>query len=373
MRVVIGTGGTAGHVFPALATADRLRDRLGAEVTFVGRADGQEARLVPEAGYALETVEALPFRRRLSPAMVRAPFAALRAARRCRPVVRGADVVLGMGGYVSVPVALAARRERVPLVVHEQNATPGLANRVAIRWARAAALSFDDTASRLPRRVRAVVTGNPVRDPILRVREERPLLRAEAATALDLEPSRRTVVVFGGSQGAVRLNEATLAAARILDDREDLQILLLTGPRNHEAMVRRVTDSEARRLRIVPFIDRMELAYAAADLMVCRAGATTVAELTACALPSLLVPYPHATGKHQEANARALEGAGAAVTLPDGRATGEAVAERVHSLLDRPTRLASMAEAARGLGRPDAAEALADLVASIGKEGPGSP
>jgi UDP-N-acetylglucosamine--N-acetylmuramyl-(pentapeptide) pyrophosphoryl-undecaprenol N-acetylglucosamine transferase len=257
-------------------------------------------------------------------------------------------------------------------VVHEQNATPGLANRVAIRWARAAALSFQETAARVPRRVRRVVTGNPVRDPILRVREERPLLRTEAATALDLEPGRRTVVVFGGSQGAVRLNEAALAAARILGDREDLQILLVTGPRNHEAVARRVTDTGALRVRTAAFIDRMELAYAAADLMLCRAGATTVAELTVCAVPAVLVPYPYATGKHQEANARALQHAGAAVVLPDKRTTGDAVAERVRSLIDRPARLESMAEAARVLGRPDAADALADLVASIAKEGPGS-
>jgi UDP-N-acetylglucosamine--N-acetylmuramyl-(pentapeptide) pyrophosphoryl-undecaprenol N-acetylglucosamine transferase len=369
MRVVIGTGGTAGHVFPALATADRLRVRLGADVTFVGRQDGQEARLVPEAGYALETVEALPFRRRLSVAMVRAPFAALRAAGRCRRVVRGADAVLGMGGYVSVPVALAARREGVPLIVHEQNAIPGLANRVAMRWARAAAVSFEETAARVPRRVRGVVTGNPVRDPILRVREEGSSLRGEAATALDLDPGRRTLVVFGGSQGAVQLNEATVAAGRILADREDLQVLLLTGPRNHHAVARRVGDTGALRVRTAPFLDRMELAYAAADLMVCRAGATTVAELTACAVPAILVPYPHATGRHQEANARALQRAGAAVVLPDAGADGPALADRVRTLLDRPEQLGAMARAARALGRPDAADALAELVASIAKDG----
>ena len=370
MRVVIGTGGTAGHVFPALATADRLRDRLGAEVSFVGRRDGQEARLVPEAGYVLETVEALPFRRRPSVATLLAPFAALRAAGRCRAVVRGADAVLGMGGFVSVPVALAARRERVPLVVHEQNATPGLANRVAMRWALAAAVSFGETTSHLPGRVRAVVTGNPVRDPILRVREERKSLRAEAATTLGLEPARRTVVVFGGSQGARRLNEATVDATRILSEREDLQILLLTGPRNHEAVAGRMRETGALRVRTAPFLDRMELAYAAADLMVCRAGATTVAELTACAVPAVVVPYPYATGKHQEANARALQRAGAAMVVADGAATGHGLADQVRHLLDRPERLASMAEAARVLGRPEAADAMAELVASIAKGGP---
>jgi UDP-N-acetylglucosamine--N-acetylmuramyl-(pentapeptide) pyrophosphoryl-undecaprenol N-acetylglucosamine transferase len=368
VRAIVGTGGTAGHVFPALATAERLRDR-GAEIVFVGRAQGQEAALIPAAGFRMVAVEALPFRRTLSLAALRAPLAALRAARRCRSVVRGADVVVGMGGYVSVPVSLAARRERVPLVLHEQNAIPGLANRVAARWARAVALSFVDAGRRLPRRVRAVVTGNPVRGSIVRVWKERARLAEEATRELGLEPGRRTVVIFGGSQGALRLNRAAVELCGILGDRSDLQVLLLTGPRHHEAVRAELPVTDGLLVRTAPFLERMELVYSVADLAVARAGATTVAELTVCGVPAILVPYPYATGRHQEANARAVERAGGAAVLLDDAATGSAVAGRVASLVGEPDRLVAMSRASRRFGRPDAADALADLAASVGAGG----
>jgi UDP-N-acetylglucosamine--N-acetylmuramyl-(pentapeptide) pyrophosphoryl-undecaprenol N-acetylglucosamine transferase len=364
VRVVIGTGGTAGHVFPAVATAGRLRDRLGAEVVFLGRAEGQEAELVPAAGFRLETVEAVPFRRALSLATLRAPLAALRAAAACRPLVRDADVVLGMGGYVSVPVSLAARRERVPLVLHEQNALPGLANRLAARWARVVALSFLEAGRRLPRRVRTALTGNPVRDAILRVREDREALAEQARAALGLEAGRRTVVILGGSQGALRLNRAGVELCRTLADRSDLQVLLITGPRHHDAVRAHLPPTRGLLIRSAPFVERVELVYAAADLAVARAGAGTVAELAVCGVPAILVPYPYATGRHQEANARAVERAGGAMVLLDDAASGGAVAERLEPLLEDPARLESMARSSRRFGRPDAADALADLAAA---------
>jgi UDP-N-acetylglucosamine--N-acetylmuramyl-(pentapeptide) pyrophosphoryl-undecaprenol N-acetylglucosamine transferase len=365
VRVVVGTGGTAGHVFPALAAAERLRDRIGAEVMFLGRDKGLEARLVPAAGFPLETVEAVPFARKLSLTTLRAPFAALAASRRCRGIVRGADAVLGMGGYVSVPVALAARRERVPLVLHEQNAIPGLANRLAARWSRVVGLSFESSGSRFPRRARTVVTGNPVRSLVLRVREERDALRAEGFRALDLEPERRTVLVFGGSQGAVKLNGAAVEACGLLSGRDDLQLLLLTGQAHHDSVRGLQLGDGKLVVRSMPFLDRMELAYAIADLVVGRAGATTVAEITACGLPSVLVPYPHATARHQDANAAAVVRAGGAVVVPNEELDGEVLARRVAEIIDHPERLARMARGAVAFGRPEAADALADLTAGV--------
>lgn len=361
MRVVIAAGGTGGHIFPGLATARSLRDRFGVEVVFVGGEGAQEGRLIPEAGFELVTVESRPFVRRLSPAALGAPAAALRAARRCRRLLRGADAALGMGGYASVPVSVAALRERRPLVLHEQNAVPGLANRLAARWARAVALSFAEARSRFPRRTRAVVTGNPVREAVLRVTEEREALAAEGRQALGLEEERRTVVVFGGSQGALRLNHAAVGAVRLLAAREDLQLLLLTGPAHHADVIRRLPRTSGLLVVAFPFLDRMEHAYAAADLVVSRAGASTVAELTVCGLPALLVPYPHATGRHQEANARALERAGGATVLLDDEVDAEVLTERIDAVL-RPERRAAMAERSAAFGRPDAADAVADLV-----------
>ncbi|HEX2025181.1 MAG TPA: UDP-N-acetylglucosamine--N-acetylmuramyl-(pentapeptide) pyrophosphoryl-undecaprenol N-acetylglucosamine transferase, partial [Actinomycetota bacterium] len=276
-------------------------------------------------------------------------------------VVRGADVVIGMGGFVSVPVALAARLERVPLIVHEQNALPGLANRVAARWARTVALSFAEAADRFPRRARTVVTGNPVRASIARVPSERRPLAEEARRVLDLDDDRRTVVVFGGSQGALRLNRAAVELAGLLAPRGDLQLVVLTGPQHHDDVRRRLPPPSSLIVRTSAFLDRMELAYAAADLVVCRAGATTVAELTACGLPSILIPYPYATGRHQEANARALQRAGAAEVVLDDAATGETLQRGIASILDDAGRLLSMSRSSARFGRPEAADAVTDV------------
>lgn len=365
MRVVIGTGGTAGHIFPALATGERLRDRYGAQVVFVGTGTGQEAAIVPEAGFRLEAIEAVPFHRKASLRAVRAPLAALRGAGAARRFVRGADAVLGMGGYVSVPVSLAARRERVPLVIHEQNAVMGLANRLAARWARAVGLSFREAGRHLPHRARAVIVGNPVREAVVRAAEQRKELAARARGELGLDEGRTTILISGGSQGALRLNRATVELSRILRDRDDLQILLLTGARNLDEAARRLPASSRLLIRALPFLDRMELAYAVADLAVARAGATTVAELTVSGVPAILVPYPYATGNHQEANARAVERAGGAMVLLDEQTNGASMAGMIEGLLEWPDRLASLARASRAFGRPDAADALAGLVTSV--------
>lgn len=365
MRVVIGTGGTAGHIFPALATGERLRDRYGADVVFVGTGTGQEGALVPGGGFPLESIEAMPFHRRVSLRAIRAPLSALRASGRARAFVRPADAVLGMGGYVSVPVGLAAWREGVPLVVHEQNAVLGLANRLAARWASAVALSFREAARRVPRRTRAVMVGNPVRNAIVRAAQHRQELAAEALRELELAEGRRTILVFGGSQGAVRLNRAAIELCGLLREREGLQILLVAGPRNHEEVVHSLPPGGRLLVRVVPFLERIELAYSVADLAVSRAGATTVAELAVSGVPAILVPYPYATGNHQEANARAVERAGGAVVLLDGQATGAALAGQLEDLSRWPDRLESMGRAAMAFSRPDAADALAGLVASV--------
>ncbi len=367
MRVVIAGGGTAGHVYPGLALARVLRDR-GHHVTFLGTERGVEATLVPTAGFDFHVVEAAPFVRRLSLVAVRAPIVALRAVRRCRRLLAGADVVVGMGGYVSVPAVLAAARAHVPVVLHEQNAIPGLANRVLSRAARAVALSFQDAAARFPRRVRprTHLTGNPVRPEILRVPEERDALAKEGRTELDLADDRRTIVIFGGSQGALRIDRAAVGACRLLGEEDSLQILLITGPA-HLDVTRRGLRAEGNLIvRVVGYLDRMELAYACADLVVSRAGATTIAEITACGLPALLIPYPYATGRHQEANARALQRAGGASILLDEHVSAETMAGRIDGLAGHEERLAFMAERSAAFGRPDAADRLAQLSLRVG-------
>jgi UDP-N-acetylglucosamine--N-acetylmuramyl-(pentapeptide) pyrophosphoryl-undecaprenol N-acetylglucosamine transferase len=364
-RVVIAGGGTAGHVIPGLELARVLRER-GHDVSFVGTAQGVEARLVTEAGFDFHAVPAKPFARKISWGAVKAPLVALRAASRAREVVRGADAIVGMGGYVSVSAVLGARRERVPAVLHEQNAIPGLANRALARLARAVALSFRDARRYFPRRVRIELTGNPVRPEILRVTEDREALAKEGREFLELEDGRKTIVIFGGSQGALHLDRAAVGACRLLGPRADLQVVLITGPAHLEAIMRAVPQSGGGLVaRLLGYLDRMELAYACADLVVCRSGATTIAEITACGLPSLLVPYPYATHGHQEANARALQRAGGAAVLLDDQLSSDSLAARIESLVDHEERLRAMAERARAFGRPDASARLADLVEEV--------
>jgi UDP-N-acetylglucosamine--N-acetylmuramyl-(pentapeptide) pyrophosphoryl-undecaprenol N-acetylglucosamine transferase len=264
-----------------------------------------------------------------------------------------------------VSSVLAARRERVPVVLHEQNAVPGLANRTLGRLARAVALSFADAQDFFPRGSRTVLTGNPVRSQIRSVGPRRAELAEAAVRDLGLERDRKTIVVFGGSLGALHLDRATAGAARLLGARGDLQALLITGPDHLDTIRRGLPERTALLVRTVGYLDRMEQAYAVADLVVSRAGATTVAELSACGLPALLVPYPYATANHQEANARAMQRAGGASLLLDDQLDADALATRVLDLVDHGERLTAMRERSAAFGRPDAAERLADLVVEV--------
>lgn len=363
MRVAIAAGGTAGHVLPALALGRVLRDR-GAAVTFFGTAGGQEARLVPEAGFPFVAVVARAFRRDSIAAAASALLADGWSALAVRRVLADSDAVVGMGGYASVPVAAGAILARVPLVLHEQNAIPGLANRVLARGATVVAVGFEAARARFGGAA-VRVTGNPLREPVLALAERRradaAAARAEAASALGLDPAAPTVVVFGGSQGARRVNDAAVAGARALPT--GTQVLLLAG-RDHAEDVA-ASASGLPGVRVLGYLDRMELAYAVADLVVARAGAMTCAEVTACGLPAILVPYPFATDDHQLANARALEAAGAAMIVLDERLDATTFGERVGRLLGDVEQRATMSTAARAWARTDAAVALADLVGSV--------
>jgi UDP-N-acetylglucosamine--N-acetylmuramyl-(pentapeptide) pyrophosphoryl-undecaprenol N-acetylglucosamine transferase len=368
-RVVIAGGGTAGHVFPGVALAITLAGR-GHEVAFVGTSRGLEGTLVPAAGFEFHPVEARPLLRRVSLAAARAPFVALAAVNECRRLLRHADVLVGMGGYVSVSSVLAAQRERVPVVLHEQNAVPGLANGWLSRISAAVGLSFADAARMFPHRRRLVVTGNPVRQEILRVPEERGALRAAGNRLLGLKGGRRTIVIFGGSQGALHIDQAAAGACRILAARSDLQVVLITGPAHQDAIRQGLPTAGAGILvRLFGYVERMDLAYAAADLVVGRAGATTIAELSVCGLPALLIPYPYATRQHQEANARAFQRAGGASVMLDDQLSAESLAGRIENLVGHAERLQAMADRSAAFGRPDAADRLADLVVDVAELG----
>jgi UDP-N-acetylglucosamine--N-acetylmuramyl-(pentapeptide) pyrophosphoryl-undecaprenol N-acetylglucosamine transferase len=366
VRVVIAGGGTAGHIVPSLTVADRLREE-GASVEFVGSSTGQEASIVPAAGYRFHPIRAVPFRRELSLRSATAPFVALRSVVTCRPIVRDAAAVLGMGGYASIAAVIAAGSAGVPTILHEQNAIPGLANRLLARLATAMALTFEDSAGRFPASLRTEVTGLPIRREILDMVSHREGSADEARRMLDLRPGRTTVLVTGGSQGALHLDRTVAEAIPLLADRSDLQILVLTG-KAHEQVVAPAMHHEMELVvRTVPFLDRMELALAIADLAVARAGANTIHELAVSSIPSILVPYPYATDDHQVANARELERAGAADVYLDPEMSPEGLADRILSVAADAERRAVMGKAAAAWAKPDADERVAQLVREVAR------
>ncbi len=366
MKVVIAGGGTGGHVYPGVVLAEALAKR-GADIVFMGSGSGPEARVAPAAGLAFQAVDVIGLERTLSPRNLIAVAKLAAGTRKGLEFLRrfGPDVVVGTGGYVSLPVALAAGMRQVPLVIHEQNAIPGLANRIVGRFADAVAVSFPGSEGRFGTRAR--LTGNPVRREIATF--DRTTLREAAIEHFELEPGRRTLLIFGGSQGAMRINQTALSAYGRLRDADRLQVLHLTGPRALEDAQRRLAQvqrPEDRVLwRLVSYTDSMHLAYAAADLAICRSGATTVAELAAVGLPAVLVPYPHATGNHQLANARALAATGGATIILDGEMAEAAFAGAVEELVFDEPRLGRMAAAAARLSVPDAGERLASLVVEM--------
>jgi UDP-N-acetylglucosamine--N-acetylmuramyl-(pentapeptide) pyrophosphoryl-undecaprenol N-acetylglucosamine transferase len=363
VNVVIAAGGTGGHIFPALSLADALVRDHGAHVRFIGSPDGQEATRVPAAGYRFDAVKAAPFLREVSMRAAKAPVVAARSMFACASLVRGADVAVGTGGYVSVAPMLAARRAHIPIVLHEPNAIPGLANRLLARSATSVAITFEDARSRIPGHARIETIGYPVRPSILDVAVRRAELAEEARSVLGLEPGRRTVMVTGGSQGALHLDQVVAAALPSFAERGDLQLLIVTGPGREGELAGAAEHAGAARVTVVPFLDRMELGYAAADLVVARAGGTTIAELAVCGLPSILVPYPHATENHQDANAREMERIEAAVVIADGELTPAVFATSVIQLVDDVEKRASMSAQASRWARPDAADRFASLVA----------
>ena len=356
MRILLAGGGTAGHTSPLLATADALR-RLDpdAEITCLGTPRGLENKVVPAAGYPLRLVPPVPLPRKpgkdlaLVPARLRgAVRAALDVVDDVRP-----DVIVGYGGYVSVPAYAAARRRRIPLVVHEQNALPGIANRLGARIADRVAVSFPGTPLR-----RAEYVGLPIRRMVSTL--DRAALRAEARAFFGLDPDRPTLVVTGGSQGARRLNQAVSKAAPALAA-AGVQVLHVIGPNGASDP----SWSEPVRTGIpyvvVPFVERMDLALAAADLMVCRSGASSVVEAAATGVPAVFVPLPIGNGE-QALNARPVVDAGGALLVEDAAFTADYVADTVPALAADPDRLARMGAAAAGLVPRDADERLARII-----------
>ena len=354
MRVLIAGGGTGGHVLPALAIGTEMRDRYGAEVRFVGTARGLETRLVPAAGFPLELIgvgqlKNVPLRTRLR-TVADLPLGVWR----CLALLRSfrPQVVIGVGGYASGPAMMAAVLARVPTLAYEPNAAPGLVNRALGRLVTMAAVSFEETR-RFFRK--AVVCGVPVRPEFFEIAARDPAAPAH-------------LLVFGGSQGARALNArmAEILPA-LLHAVPGLTVLHQAGARHAEATEAsfRATGADAARWQVVAFLDDMPARMADASLIVCRSGASSVAELAAAGKPSLLVPFPQAADDHQRKNAEAFAREGAAEVLLEAEMTAEVLLERLRGLLGESRRLEEMAARARMMARPDALLVMGRMVAEM--------
>ncbi|MGA5469010.1 UDP-N-acetylglucosamine--N-acetylmuramyl-(pentapeptide) pyrophosphoryl-undecaprenol N-acetylglucosamine transferase [Streptomyces arboris] len=370
LSVVIGAGGTGGHIYPGLALAEALRRaEPDAVISFIGTERGLETTLIPAAGYRLHTVDMIPFDPALGAKRFLLPAALLRSGAQARAVLRTqkAQVVVGMGGYPSAPAIVGAKLAGLPSVIHESNAVPGRANQFAARLTEHLTVAFDGSRAHLSGGERALTVGMPIAASLAAL--DRPALRAEARRAFGIPEGARVVLFNGGSLGAARLTAAAVGLAARWRGRTDVHLLIKTGPAALAETRRKLIDAGVGAdtgsgpvAQAVPYLDRMDLAYAVADLVVCRAGSATIAELATTGAPAVLVPYPHAPGDHQTHNARVLSDVGAAHLVPDAETTADRLAELIDPLLADPARLAVMGRAADPGNHARAADLLAETV-----------
>jgi UDP-N-acetylglucosamine--N-acetylmuramyl-(pentapeptide) pyrophosphoryl-undecaprenol N-acetylglucosamine transferase len=368
MRAILAGGGTGGHVIPALAIANQLKKSYGAEVLFIGTARGIENRLVPAAGYPLQLVRvgalknvSLTTRLKTAFDLPRAVWDAGRMLNEFAP-----DVVIGVGGYASGPAMLAAIVKHIPTLAFEPNVVPGFANRMVARFVSAAAVHFEETAKYFRH---AEVTGVPVRQAFFEIAAKSPLL---AQTARE---KWGTLLVFGGSQGAHAINEAMIRCLPVLQqEAPGIHIIHQTGERDYNDALaayqnlRNATGASAPgcTFEVFKFIEDMPAAFARADLLVCRSGASTVAEIAAAGKPAVFVPFPRAADDHQRVNAEALARAGAAVVVEESKLEGVWLAETIAALLGDQPKLEQMSAAAKSLAHPNAAQDIAVMAARVG-------
>jgi UDP-N-acetylglucosamine--N-acetylmuramyl-(pentapeptide) pyrophosphoryl-undecaprenol N-acetylglucosamine transferase len=362
LAVVIAGGGTGGHLYPGIAVAREILRRIPeAVVTFAGTARGIESRVLPKEGFELDVIRSAGLKGMSPAALIKGlgllPLGGVDAWRIIAK--RKPDLVIGVGGYSSGPVVLAAAVRRVPTMLLEQNATPGLTNRLLARVVTAAAVTFESTVTFFGGR--AFVAGNPVRPEFL------VSMPATGSSDVRAPSGPPRVLIFGGSQGAHAINMAMVEAApRLAAHRGGMAITHQTGQRDLERVRDgyRQADLDAR---VEPFLYEMDREVKAADLVICRAGATTIAELTAAGKPMVLIPLPTAADDHQRKNADLLARAGAAEMIEQKNLTGALIAERIAALVGDPARRAAMAEAARKFARPDAAKRIVDRALELAR------
>ena len=358
MKVIVSGGGTGGHIYPALTIADQIKKlRPDAEILFVGTHHGMEGDIVPRYGLPIEFIRVAGFSRHLGLSTLKSLYEvftglgdAWKLLGRYEP-----DLVIGTGGYVCGPVVLLAALNGIPTCIQEQNALPGVTNKILAHFVQKLFLGYREAAKYFSGKAEKIYSGNPIRDEIMLAH------KAQGLAEFGLSPDKRTILVSGGSLGAVSLNQAMFEVEKLFSGREDVQVLHATGVKKYDAYMEQVQAAGgfASNIVIEPYIHDMPSALAAADIAVFRSGAIALAELTARGVAGILVPFPFATANHQEFNARALEAAGAAKVILDKDLTADKLQEVIENLLIEKDELQRMQTAARKLGRPQAAQEIA--------------
>ncbi len=359
MRVIFAGGGTGGHIYPGIALARYLKkEDPKAEVLFVGTARGLETKIVPMEGFDLKLIRVRAFKRKFSldtfktVAEMFVGFAeAGRIIKEFKP-----DVVVGTGGYVCGPVVMNAVLKGIPAVIHEQNAFPGVTNRILSRFVDSTAISFKESREYFKNARKVVFTGNPVRGEMLNVTREK------AREKLGIGRDEALVVVVGGSQGAAAINSCVTEMLKNFYKDGDWSMIFSTGNGQYEVVLEQLKGFSWASVKVVPYIFEAAETYAAADLVVCRGGAITSSELTVLGIPSIMIPLPGAAANHQEHNARALEKAGAAVVITENDLNGKVLYMQIKKLLKDREQLNRMARKAKEAGNPSAAEKIAALI-----------
>ncbi len=360
MKVLLSGGGTAGHINPALAAASHLAREKGADILFIGTKKGLESKLVPDAGWPIRYIEVSGLIRRLTLKNLTVARQFVTAIGHAKKMIRefGPDVVIGTGGYVCAPVLFAAHALKIPTVIHEQNVIPGVTVKMAAGLSDSICISFPETTGYLKPACakKCVLTGNPIREEMLQID------RSAARRRLGLD-ERPFIVAFGGSLGASRLNDAVVGLLNTADTGR-FQFMLGTGQRFYAQVCGQIKKQDDA-IRIVPYIEHMDLVMAAADVVIGRAGALTVSELCALGKPAILIPSPNVAHDHQTYNAKSMEKAGGALVIPDGELNEKRLYDAILSIIEHPARAAVMAEKAKSAGITDGAKRICDAALSL--------
>jgi len=370
LKIVITGGGTGGHIYPALAIAKGLQDTLqSVELLYIGTQSGMEARIVPPLGIEFRTITVSGLERRFTLQNIKTVALLGKGCAQARTLLRSfkPDVVVGTGGYVCGPVVLVAAFMGIPTLIHEQNAFPGITNRILSRFVDKVCITFPEAKRRFPKNADIIETGLPVRPEIMSAKKK------EAYEYFGLKSGRKTILVVGGSRGAKRINDIVQPVLKWISDNRGLQLVHVTGRSNYDEFIAGLRISggsllACERIKILPYLDRMDFGLAVADLVVSRAGASFLAEITAVGVPAILIPYPFASENHQEHNARSLENRGAArVLLESPQLDENKLLTEIKSALDSGS-LDTMAANSKKAGSPESLSMITGAILQLSKQ-----